>query len=65
MIRETSPGVAGWMGVAVSVALADGFAKATHRPTMSDEFNKWFGWGAPVGAAVFAHLVLHKRKEAA
>ena len=56
-----NPGVAGWVAVGVSVAVADGIAKARNLPTMSDEFARFYGWAAPFGAFVLTHLLLHKR----
>lgn len=56
-----NPGEIGWLGIAAVVALADGYALARRKTTMSDEFADHMGWGVFLMAGTAAHLLAHRR----
>lgn len=58
-----TPGRLGWLGVALVVAVADGYALARRQRTMSDDFADHRGWGVFVLAGTAAHLLAHHTPE--
>lgn len=57
-----SPGVLGWIGVGLMVALADGYALRKKKRTMSDVFARHRGWAVFILGGTVAHLVGHESR---
>lgn len=55
-----NPGFLGWLAIGAVVALADGYALARHKPTMSCVFTQHKGWAVFIMGGVVAHLLLNE-----